>query len=150
MAIFNKVNGFVEHVCEGMHNLASDKLRLTLSNTAPSAETPNPTINTADAFVTNVTQINMANLGANDRDVPVASSSQTGGLYTLKTTAGLMTLTASGGSVGPFRYVYLYNDTNGALIGWWDYGTALTMGDGESLEVDIDAATNNILSLRFL
>ena len=40
-----------------------------------------------------------------------------------------VTFTAAGGSIGPFRYVVLYNDTPTSpadpLIGWYDYGTNL-------------------------
>lgn len=47
--------------------------------------------------------------------------------------------TASGGAIGPFRYVVLYNDTPTApadpLIAWWDYGAALTLQIGETFTV---------------
>lgn len=54
-----------------------------------------------------------------------------------------MTFTASGGSIATFRYVVLYNDTatNDELIGWWDYGSAVTLASGETFTVDFDAAT---------
>nr|NIV10979.1 hypothetical protein [Fodinibius sp.] len=35
-------------------------------------------------------------------------------------------------------FVVLYNDTHAsdALIGWWDYGSAITLQDGETFTVD--------------
>jgi hypothetical protein len=59
-------------------------------------------------------------------------------------TATDVTFTASGGSVGPFRYVALYNDTASspadALVGWVDYGSAITLADGEPLVLDFGAS----------
>jgi hypothetical protein len=53
--------------------------------------------------------------------------------------------TASGGSIGPFRYVVLYDDTPSSpadpLIAWWDYGSSITLADGETFTVDFDATT---------
>lgn len=55
-----------------------------------------------------------------------------------------MTITASGGTVGPFRYVVLYNDTPASpadpLIAWWDYGSALTLNDTETFTIDFGAS----------
>lgn len=70
----------------------------------------------------------------------ITSSAQSSGTY--KLVLGDVTFTASGGSIGPFQYVVLYNDTAAAdeLIGWYDYGTALTVTNGNSFTVDFDAA----------
>jgi hypothetical protein len=48
------------------------------------------------------------------------------------------TITASGGSIGPFRYGYLYNDstTPKMLIGVVDFGSAITITDGNSVVID--------------
>jgi hypothetical protein len=59
-----------------------------------------------------------------------------------------VTFTASGGSIATFRYVVLYNDTatNDELIGWYDYGTTLTVTLGNSFTVDFDGS-NGVLTL---
>lgn len=146
MATFNKLNGFVEHLAEKVHNLGADTLTVALSNTAPASETPDPSVNTADCILANVTEVAYTNLSA--RALTVSASAQTSGTY--KLTINDLVLTSSGGSTGPFRYVYIYNDTPTSpadpLIGYYDYGSALTLADGESLTLDFDAA-NGVLTI---
>lgn len=132
MATFTKINDFVEAVAEKKHNLASDTLTVALSNTAPASETSNPTAD-GNGVLANVTQISYTNLSA--RAITTTSSSQTSGTYSLVLED--LTLTASG-SVGPFRYVYIYNDTatNDELIGVYDYGSSITMANTETFKID--------------
>jgi len=138
MATFNKINGFVEHKNEGVHDLGSDQLAVALSNTAPGSETPDPSVLTADAILANVTEATYTNCST--RNITTISSAQTTGTYKLDLTD--LVLTASGGTVGPFRYVYLYNDTPSSpadpLIGYYDYGSSITLADGETLTIDFD------------
>jgi hypothetical protein len=142
MAAFNKLNGFVEHLAEKVHNLASDQLVVYLTNTAPGSEGTPPTGATGTNVAANLTQVAYTFLSS--RNITTSSSAQTAGTYALSLTD--LILTASGGSVGPFRYVYLGNDTPTSpadpLIGYWDYGSAVTLGDGETLTIDF--ATNTI------
>lgn len=146
MATFNKLNGFVEHIAEKVHNLGSDTLTIALSNTAPGSETPDPSVNTADCILGNVTQVAYTNLST--RVLTISASAQASGTY--KLTIADITLTSTGGSTGPFRYVYIYNDTPTSpadpLIGYYDYGSAITLADGESLTVNFDG-TNGVLTL---
>lgn len=131
MATFNKFNSFVEALAEKVHNLGSDQLVVALTNTAPTS---------ANTVLADITQITYTNLSS--RNITTSASSQTSGTYKLVLTD--LVLTASGGSVGPFRYAVLYNDTPTSpadpLIGWYDYGAALTLGDGETLTLDFDAS----------
>lgn len=146
MATFNKLNGFVEHLAEKTHNLGGDVLTIALSNTAPGSEGVPPTGTTAACILANVTQIAYTNLST--RVITTTSSLQTAGTYKLILTD--LVLTASGGSVAAFRYIYIYNDTAttpaDALIGYYDYGVALTLADGESLTIDFDG-TNGVLTI---
>lgn len=146
MATFNKLNGFIEHLAEGVHNLETGTITIALSNTAPGSESTPPTGATADCVLANVTQISYTNCSS--RVVTVSASAQTSGTYKLTLTD--LVLTASGGTVGPFRYVYLYNDTPTSpadpLIGYFDYGSSITLADGETLTIDFDG-TNGALTL---
>lgn len=146
MASFNKLDGFVEHLAEGVHDFESDQLVVALSNTAPGSESTDPSGNTADCVLANVTEISYTNLSS--RNITTSSSGQSSG--TQKVVCADLTLSASGGSVGPFRYIYIYNDAPASpadpLIGYYDYGSALTLADGESLTIDFDAS-NGLLQI---
>lgn len=131
MAAFVKVNSFVEALAEKVHNLGSDQLKVALTNTDPTAAATNYAALTSPLATTNLS-------GATPFNVTTSSSSQTSGTYSL--VCADLTLTATG-SVGPFRYVVLYNDTATAdeLIGYWDYGSSVTMSNGETFLIDFGA-----------
>ena len=131
MAAYNKFNATVEHLAEKVHNLGSDTLKIMLSNTAPAAA------NSVKADITDISAGSGYTAGGSA--LTVTSSAQSAGVY--KLVADDLVFTAAGGSIGPFRYVVLYNDTasNKELLGWWDYGSSLTLNDGESLTVDVSA-----------
>lgn len=137
MATFNKFNSFVEALAEKVHNLGSDQLvvALTAAANAPVA---------TNTVLANLTQIAYTNLSS--RNITTSSSSQSSGTY--KLILNDLVLTASGGSVAAFRYVVIYNDTatNDELIGWYDYGSDLTLADGETLTLDF-SASNGVLQI---
>jgi type IV pilus biogenesis protein CpaD/CtpE len=138
MASFNKFNAFVEDVAEKVHNLQSDTLKVMLTNTAPVA---------TNAVKADITEISAGNgYTAGGTQATLVSSSQSSGSYTLK--LNNVTFTASAGSSGPFRYCVLYNSTpaSGNLIGWYDYGAALTITASNSFQVQFDP-TNGVLTL---
>jgi hypothetical protein len=136
MAVFNKFDSFVEAVAEKLHDLGADQLVIALSNVAPIA---------TNTQLSNITEVAYTNLST--RNLTRTSSTQTSGLY--KLVIADITLTSTGGSTGPFRYITIYNDTstNDLLIGWYDYGTSLTLNSGESLAVDFDG-TDGLLTLQ--
>ena len=136
MATFNKFRCFVEDKAHKKHNLASDQLKVALCAAA------NAPVNT-NTVLANLTQISYTNCST--RNITTSGSAQTAGVY--KLTLADLTLTASGGSVGPFRYVVIYNDTatNDELIGWYDYGSEITLANGESILIDFDG-TNGLLT----
>lgn len=139
MATFNKFNQFVEDLAHKVHNLGSDAhtVALTAQANAPVA---------TNTVLANLTQISYTNCSA--RLITTTSSAQTSGTY--KLVLQDLTLTASGGPVGPFRYVVIYNDTPTSpadpLIGWYDYGSEITLADTEQLTINFDDA-NGVLQL---
>jgi hypothetical protein len=130
MATFTKFQPFVEALAEKVHNLGSDQLVVALTNTAPNA---------TDATLSQITEISYTNCSS--RNITTTSSAQTSGTY--KLVLADLVLTASGGSVGPFRYVVVYNDTSASdnLIAYYDYGSSITVASGETFTVDFNAST---------
>lgn len=140
---FTKFQDFVDQLGRGVHNFGSHTFKLALTNSAPVA---------TNTILTDITQISTGG----------GYTSGAGGGYTLtgvtwaeasgtaKLTITDLVITATGASVGPFRYLVIYNDTAtspaDALIGWYDYGSALTLADTETLTVDFDG-TNGVLTV---
>jgi hypothetical protein len=138
MATFTKFNAFIENLGKKLIDLNGDTLKVALTNTAPTAAT--------DDELADITQVANGN-GYTTGGTAVASNaySQTSG--TGKLTGNDVVFTASG-SMGPFRYAALYSDTSTGdkLIGYWDYGSSITLASGETFTVDFDA-TNGILQI---
>lgn len=134
MAAYNKFQDFVEQLCKGTHQLhaAGHTLKVYLSNTAPDAA--------ADAVKADLAEIT----NEHGYTAPVdAQNDMTESTGTATVTCVDVVITASGGTVGPFRYVVLYNDTAASdnLIAWWDYGSAITLNDTETFTIDFGAST---------
>lgn len=133
MATFVKYEDFAEELAKGTHNFNAHTFKAALTNTAPNV----------------ATHVGLADIGelspgggysAGGVTVPV-SLSRTGG--TAKVTATDAEITASGGSIGPFRYVVLYNDTatGDPLVGYYDRGGSITLADGDKLVIDFEPGT---------
>ncbi len=141
MATYVKLFPFVEHLCEGVHNFASDATCTPTIALTTNAEIPT----TSDAVLADITPISYTNLSA--RVVTVTTSSQTSGTY--KLVLADLVLTASG-AVATFRHVVLYNDdpTSPAdpLVCYWDYGSDVTLASTETFTIDFDA-TNGVFQL---
>lgn len=134
MASYTKFNSFSEALAEKVHNLGADTLKVALTNSAPSA---------SNTVLANITEVSYTNLSS--RTITVSASSQSSGTYKLVCTDLVLTAT---GTVGPFRYVVIYNDTatNDELIAYFDYGSALTLANGDTLTLDFDG-TNGLLQI---
>ena len=140
MASYNKFNQFVEDLAKKVHNLSADTLKVALTNTAPVA---------TNTIFSNITEISAGNgYSAGGNTPTISSCAQSSG--TLKLVLADTVFTASGGSVGAFRYVVLYNSTPTSplkpLISWWDYGSSITLADTETFTVDFDG-TNGVLTI---
>jgi hypothetical protein len=133
MASFVKFNSFVEALAEKVHNLGSDTLTVALTDTLP------VNTNTQLSNITQISYTNIQNGTTTGRDLTGVTSSQTSGTYKLD--ANDLVLTATG-TVPQFRYVVLYNNTatNDELIGWYDYGSAVNLLNGETFTITWDAA----------
>lgn len=137
MATFNKFNAFAENLAEKVFDLGSDTLKVMLTNTAPSA---------SNAVKADITEISAGNgYTAGGTAATISSSAQTSGTYKLVLADVVFTAT---GTIGPFRYAVLYDDTSASdqLIGWWDYGSSITVYNGETFTVDFNA-TSGVLTL---
>ena len=135
MATYVKFQPFVENLAEKVHNLGADTLKVMLTNTAPNA---------TDATFSQLTEISAGNgYTAGGTAASISSSAQTSGTY--KLVLADVVFTASGGSIGPFRYAVLYNDTPTSpadpLIAYWDYGSSITLATGETFTVDFDSGS---------
>jgi len=125
MATYTKFQSFVEALAEGVHNLASDTLKVAFASNAPSASD--------DVKLADITTIVATNLG--DLSLSVSSSGQSAGTY--KLVVADKTLTATG-DVPAFQYVIIYNDTatDDPLICYFDYGSEVTLAKDDTFKLD--------------
>ena len=121
-----------------VHQLNSDTLKILLTNTLPVA--------------TNAVKADIAEIAAGNGYVAggtqavFVSGGNTSGTY--KLVLSPVVFTASGGNIGPFQSAVLYNATaaSGNLIAWWNYGTNITLTNGNSFTVSLDQ-TNGVFTL---
>lgn len=141
MPALNKCNKFVQDLGQKVHNLDTDTLKFALTNTAPTASTTTYTGLPGE----------VANGGGyTTGGLTVAGSvtyTQTGGVAALVSDQNTVFTATTG--FGPFRYVLLYNSTSAGkeAIGWYDYGTSISLGAGETLTIDI-LTNGSILTLQ--
>ena len=130
MPAFNKFEQFVKDLGDKVHDLDADTISIYLSNALPSVS--------ADLIKTDVTEITQENGYAGPVDT-VQAWTEAAGVGSCTQNADIV-ITASGGTVGPFQYVVLFNDTPAApldpLIGWWDYGSVVLLQDGETFTIN--------------
>jgi hypothetical protein len=137
MASFVPFNKFLSQLANQGYNLGSDDLKFALTNTAPTAATDtvfdpsekHPPPAAANGYTTG------------GHAATIDSSAESGGTYTLACTTDVV-ITATAGGIGPFRYVILYDDTSATdmLIGYWDYGSSITLASGETFTIDVTAS----------
>ncbi len=141
MASFNKLNAFAAYLPNGAVNIASDTVKVMLTNTLPVAtnsvygDISGNELGSGNGYITG---------GAT---VTVSASTQTGGTYKLVASVANPTWTATG-AMGPFRYAVMYDSSAStkALIGWWDYGSSLTLAATNTFTITLDG-TNGVFQL---
>lgn len=134
MATYVKFNAFVENQTNAKIDWDSDTFKVALSNTAPSAST--------NAVLADITQI-AASGGYTAGGLAVTvSTSRTNGTMTVSATQAQFVST---GTLGPFQYAILYNDTiatpNKPLVAYWDYGAPVTLNNTETFTVKFNNAS---------
>ena len=132
----NKYQDFADQLGKNIHNLNTATFKAAFTNAAPNAAT--------HAVLADITQLSTGGgyTGGAGGGVTLTGTgyTETGGVGSF--VASDAVFTASGGSVGPFRYVAIYNDTatGDPLVGYYDYGSAITLADGESLTLDFGSS----------
>lgn len=138
MAVYNKFNQFTKDLIDGVHDFDAHVFKVMLTNTAPVAT------NSVRADLTEIAA--GSGYTAGGTATTITTSTATG---TAKVTGTDVVFTSSG-TIGPFRYAVLYNDTattpSKPLVAWWDYGSSISLNSAETLTVDFDA-TNGILTV---
>lgn len=142
MATGSKIADWIENAMT-VANLSSDSFKIALSNTAPASEASNPTA-TGNGVLANVTQIAYTNYSDNltvDRTLESVTFAETAG--TTKLDAGDFIITASGGTLATFRYIYVYDDTPTSpadpLVGVWDHGSGISLADTQTATITFHA-----------
>ena len=134
---YNKFNDFTEQLMRGVHDWDAHVFRVALTNTAPSA--------TDASWLPGTTAPPPAAANGYPAGgiVTTISIAETAGTTTIQGTQAVFT--AAGGTIGPFRYIILYNDTSSspadACIAWWDYGSSQTINDTESFTFQFNSAS---------
>jgi hypothetical protein len=131
---FTKFEALSEHLAEQVHKFDTHTLKVYLSNTAPDV------VN--DAVKADLAEIAGGNgYTAGGQDTANTTSRAAGVTSVIGTD---VSWTASGGNIGPFQYAVLYNDDPSSpadpLIGYWNYGAALTVNDGETFSTDFGSS----------
>jgi hypothetical protein len=144
VSAFNKFNDFSQQVIKGVHHFATDVYKVCLTNVAPIAS--QTTLDLVSAHAPPTSAVGYPTGGSATTITLSVSSGVTSVLGTQ------VVFTATGGSIGPFRYAVLYNDTAtspaDAVVGWYDYGTSITLGDTETVTIQFNSATpGTILTL---
>lgn len=140
MATYVKYNTFADEISKGGHNLQTATFKVALTNTAPTVASDtvwNTTVAPAPAAANGYT--------AGGNTITTSSATTTSG--TFKLVLADTTFTATSGGIGPFRYAILYNSSaSNKVVGYWDYGSSVTLADTETFTVDFDA-TNGVLTI---
>lgn len=141
----SKYDQFVLDLASGVHQLQTGTthvLKVALTNTAPNAST--------HAVLSDINEIaGGGGYPSGGLSIGTIAGSETSGTFKLTGSNDPSFVATTG--FGPFRYVVLYNSTPSSpaspLIGWWDYGSSVTLSALEQFVVDINQI-NGILTIQ--
>lgn len=133
MAAGVKVFSFSTALCTAQHDFSSDTFKLMLSNTAPDQ---------TEEVISDITEISAGNGYTAGGEVTTVTLSNDAGVE--KIVCSDVTWTGAGGSFGPFRYVWLVNDTKDLAVGYWDNGSSITVTDPGSFKADFNGTLGAI------
>lgn len=130
MAAFNKINDFSKQLLLGTHIIGTHTFKIMLAASCASTNSVKGSLEIADG-----------NGYPEGGATTTLALSETGGVTTVTGTE--VTFAAVGGSITPFRYAVLYNDTAASdnLIGFWDYGSTVTLLDTQTFTVRFNGTT---------
>lgn len=138
-----KYQDFSEQLARGVHNFGAHTIKVALTNTTPNLAT--------HAVLADIGQISTGGgyTGGAGGGLTLDSLTLVETAGTANIDAADETFTASGGSVGPFRYFVFYNASVTSpllypLIGHIDYGASITLGDGEAISIPIPSGFLNL------
>jgi len=142
VASYNKFNLFTQDVCRATYNFnAADVFKVMLTNTAPVA-TNHVYADVSGAELTTTGGYTVGGISS-----AMSDSSSSG---TEKVLATNVTWTGSGGGMGPFRYVIVYDTTPSSplkpLVCWFDNGSSISLNSGDTFTVSFDG-TNGLFQM---
>lgn len=136
MATGSKYQEFVKNLGDAKIACGTHVFKVALTNTAPNLGT--------NAVLADITEIGAGNgYSAGGATIPNTAYSEAAGVGSL--IGDMAEITAAGGSIGPFRYAVVYDDTQTSpadpLFAVWDYGSAITLASGEKFQFKPSSAT---------
>lgn len=127
---FNKFNPGAEGLAEGV-NAGTDTFAIKLASA----------VTVATGAITEVANGNGYTTGGNTCGTN-STPTQSGGTYSV--TLSNPTAWTASGAVGPFQYAVLVDTTAGVNIGYWDYGTPITMAASDTFAFTFPGAALTI------
>ncbi len=119
MVAYNKFNLTVQDMANALDNFSSDALKIMLTNTAPVA---------TNHLYTDVSGTELASGNGYTTGGATVSGTGDSNASGVESIAGSAVVwTSVTGTMGPFRYAILYDSTSGKLLGWWDYGSSISL-----------------------
>lgn len=144
---FNKINLFTDTLVKKEHNLNSDTIKVALFTAATAVAATDPAY--AATLAGGAAEVGSGNgytTGGNSGGASIASNST--GTETVRTTSAIPQWVASASGFA-FRYLYSYNDTSTGDkgLGFWDYGSTVTLSGANADTFNANGLNTSIFTL---